>query len=569
LKHWWEQWPGRLEHELEALTAAGIPFTIDEGARTNGAIKIDLHPIIDGEQLNLQAIFPDLYPYFQVEVLAPDLALDHHQNPFARNLCLIGRSSSNWRTTDTLADLIRVQLPVALKAGRADTPEISGAIEEHQGEPLSAYFDYPSEAVLMVDSSWSLPPESTHGELVIRLEDQAEPILRGVVVEVRASGGEILARADSALSNCYPHCIHGKWFRVKRLVPQIDPRKFLEGYVREHQNITNFVGAPVSGWKMSVTGLVFPEELAYREKGDGWIFVVRAQRQKRGNKIERFVHFVRAGRAGKFDLGSRIPELIALPKKRVAVIGLGCMGAPSALEFARSGVGEIRILDCDIVEPGTVVRWPLGIPAAGLSKASTLKTFIASQYPYTKVTSWHHRIGSAFKGNQSDLDVLRELLADIDLIYDATAEIGLQHLLSDIAAEKNQLYVCVSTTPGAWGGLVSRIVPRQTKGCWFCLQRHLRDSSIPSPPNNPTGGFQPRGCIDPTFTGASFDIGQIALAGVRLAVATLSQGTQAGYPDFDWDIGVIALRDTNGKAIAPHWKTFPLTQHPECTCGNS
>jgi molybdopterin/thiamine biosynthesis adenylyltransferase len=501
--------------------------------------------------------------------MAHDLNLAHHQNPFAKNLCLFGRSTSNWSTEDTLAESIKSQLPLVLKAARTEDSLVSGSIEEHQGEPISTYFNYHPEAILMVDSSWSIPSEFTQGELTIGLGEQPGLVLQGVVVEVRASNGQVLTPAHPNLSNLYQKRIRGKWFRVGRLAHETDPRKFLEAYLHEHKNITRHRGDTLGGWQVDVTGVVFAEELGYREKGDGWIFVIRASKQKSNGRIQQSIYFARAGRAGQIDLGSRIPELAPLRKKCIGVIGLGCIGAPSALEFARSGVGELRILDGDIVETGTIVRWPFGIPAAGLSKAGVIRKFVAANYPYTKVVALHHNIGNAFRSERSDLDVLHELLDGIDLIYDATAEIGLQHLLSNIAAEQNVPYVCVSATPGGWGGLISRIRPGMGNGCWSCLQRHLMDLSIPCPPNSPAGAIQPHGCADPTFTGAGFDIGQIALAGVRLAVASLSQGTQTGYPDFEWDIGVIALRDTDGKAIAPHWKTFTLTRHPECTCGNS
>ena len=74
----------------------------------------------------------------------------------------------------------------------------------------------------------------------------------------------------------------------------------------------------------------------------------KKKHRKDNNKADLF--FVRAGRAGREDLTSRIPELSQLHKKTVTVIGLGCLGAPSVLELARCGVGEIRIIDFDIVE---------------------------------------------------------------------------------------------------------------------------------------------------------------------------------------------------------------------------
>ena len=159
------------------------------------------------------------------------------------------------------------------------------------------------------------------------------------------------------------------------------------------------------------------------------------------------------------------------------------------------------------------------------------------------------------------------MLEGVDLVYDATAEVGIQHLLADLAIERSIPYLCISTTPGAWGGLVARIRPQHTEGCWICLQNALTDGTIPSPPFDPAGGVQPKGCADPTFTGAGFDVGQVALAGVRLAVATLSAGTNGGYPDVGWDVVVVSLRDPDRRMIAPQWETFSLARHPSCSCG--
>ena len=56
--------------------------------------------------------------------------------------------------------------------------------------------------------------------------------------------------------------------------------------------------------------------------------------------------------------------------------------------------------------------------------------------------------------------------------------------------------------------------------------------------------------------------------GLRVGQATLSRDIHGGYPDFTWDVGVIAFRDAGGRAIAPHWNTFSLSRHPQCSCGN-
>lgn len=278
--------------------------------------------------------------------------------------------------------------------------------------------------------------------------------------------------------------------------------------------------------------------------------------------------FVRAARAGRGDLTARIPELSILHKKTVTAIGLGCLGAPSVLEFARCGVGEIRIIDFDIVDAGTVVRWPLGLTSVGRKKTDAISDFIKSNYPFTKILAFQHRIGEVrLDENQtSGLEILENSLNGSDMVYDASAERGVQHLMSDLAAELKIPYIGISTTFGAWGGMFIRIRPQVTEGCWVCFMNRLKDNSFPTPLSDPAGEVQPAGCAAPTFTGSGFDTGIIALSGVRLAISTLTSNIDKGYPAFEWDYAVVNLRDEQGKAMAPSWNTFSLKKHPSCPC---
>src|SRR5204863_229389 len=73
--------------------------------------------------------------------------------------------------------------------------------------------------------------------------------------------------------------------------------------------------------------------------------------------------------------------------------------------------------------------------------------------------------------------VLDEVLDGADLVVDATAEWGVHHALADLARERGLPYLCAFATPGYWGGLVARIRPGRTAGCWICLQRALEDGT--------------------------------------------------------------------------------------------
>lgn len=272
---------------------------------------------------------------------------------------------------------------------------------------------------------------------------------------------------------------------------------------------------------------------------------------------------------GTFD---RIPELKPLRDRAIAIFGLGCLGAPSALEFARAGISELRILDNDIVDPGTTVRWPLGIPYAGKAKVQVIADFIQMNYPHTKVEGRHalkHRIGSIRPASEavqvpSEKKVIADLTDEISLIYDATAEIGVNHYLSDFAKSQGIPYICLSATMGGWGGVVCRI-PANTNRCWSCFKHAEMSGDIPTyPSHDETGSVQPAGCADPTFTGAGFDMSTVALTAVRVATSLLCHGDEGGYPDYPWDITTIELRDAAGELMVPKFAGYKLKDLPKC-----
>jgi len=278
--------------------------------------------------------------------------------------------------------------------------------------------------------------------------------------------------------------------------------------------------------------------------------------------------FIRAGRASRRDLFLRMPELSALSDKVVAVFGLGCIGGPSAFELVRAGVGELRVLDHDIVDPGTIGRWPIGLSAAGVKKVDVVREVAGRDYPYVKVIPVNHRLGATRLNGPSDQEQLAKMTDGAQLIYDATTEWGVQHFLSEYARDREIPYIAVDGTQGGWGGRICRITPGQTEGCWLCFQAALTAATITPPAVGPDEDVQPEGCGDPTFKAAGFDMAQIALAGVRVAVATLCRGIGGGYPPYPWDVTIMSFRDRGGELIAPRFDGYSLDKHNDCPrCG--
>jgi molybdopterin/thiamine biosynthesis adenylyltransferase len=547
LKPWWERQPERLADELRRLDEACIPYRVDPGEREQGRIKLDVEVRIDERTHRFQVFFPAMYPYTRFEVLAPDLDMPRHQNPFQKNLCLIGRATANWNVDDTLADFLLRRVPLTIAVGSSSDTEFQRREEEPQGEPFSDHYVYGAGSSLLIDSAWQIDPTIRKGKLKLAVESNAHPI-RGVVLEVLGPADVVLARAPAALADRYPHTVWGRWVRRGEPIREIDPNAFLNVMAQDDGSLRQkrtSIRRPVPP---DIIGVVFPEEVQQGVAADGWVFVGRAQNG---------IALVRAARAGPDDVQVRAPELSAMRHKRVAVAGLGSLGAPSAVELARCGVGKLVLADHDFVEAGTISRWPLGLTAVGKLKVDALRDFIRANYPYTAVATSAEAIGGALNPPNADLRTLDDLLSS-DLILDATAEVGIQHLLSELARERGTPYVCVSATAGAWGGLITRIRPHATQGCWVCLQHAINKMVIPVPVEKPNGFVQPPGCASPTFTGAGFDTGLIAQLAVQMAAMTLCDDST------DWDVAVINLRNAAGDRIPLQMRTFPLDRQPEC-----
>jgi molybdopterin/thiamine biosynthesis adenylyltransferase len=544
LRPWWERYPDRYERELEDLDEAGFEYQINEAEKKAGRLVLAVDAVVDGQTYVLEARFPDTYPKSRFEVVARELNLQRHQHPFDKNLCLIGGATLNWSTGFTLAQLLQEQLPQVLKIGAAADPSQYKGEEEPQGEPFSMYYTGLTDSALLVDSSWTIPDDAVLGDLEILVEKGGDPF-RGSVARVLAKG-QAVAQAADQIKELYvgKECILGHWIRVPEPIQSNDANDFLTLIFTKHQK-----------WKHTkrptIFGVIYKEEAAQGTYQDGWIFVLRTNSGKTA--------LLKAAYGGREDLQARVPELMPLKEKRIAVVGLGSLGAPAAIEFARAGVGSLVLADFDAVEAGSTVRWPLGIAVAGKNKTTALRDFIKVNYPYTEISTFQAAVGRvAISDDYRDRDNLEDLVA-ADLVFDATAEIGVQNILSEVAVEAGKPYVCVTATAGLWGGIVARIVPGQT-GCWYCLQRKIDSKEfIPAPMSNESG-VQGTGCGSPTFTGSGFDASFIALSAVRLAVGMLASEQDKGYPNMPWDVAVIGLRDEKGMPIAPTFTTYP---HPK------
>jgi sulfur-carrier protein adenylyltransferase/sulfurtransferase len=109
-----------------------------------------------------------------------------------------------------------------------------------------------------------------------------------------------------------------------------------------------------------------------------------------------------------------LPQLRARRSNRVLLLGAGSLGSPIAHLLVRAGVGDLTIIDKELMEPENAARHMLGLPHLDLAKAPQLAQELERLVP-----------GVAVMGIQAEAcDWLSRHVTpgDFDLVIDCTAE---------------------------------------------------------------------------------------------------------------------------------------------------
>ncbi|WP_127020459.1 ThiF family adenylyltransferase [Flagellimonas beolgyonensis] len=610
---WFENYPEKLENEIKILKANGIDVQRNEELFKEKIVQLKCRIPVQNtfgleleEDLELQINFPDNYPFFRPEVVATNIRLPRHQNYLDGNLCLIHRPSQFWDIPENIFEYLSERLPLVFEKGNIVDDEKIKADPNEQAEPLSEYFYTPTNIAILSDRPTlfdvGLPQNDDNLEILdhgfLKIGFQGE-LGKTQIFESRKIGelskyfptpsvnGDIakcfvLDWLDQESKSLMPNPsfdinklrgVHNifttKWYRINN-IKLLEDRNLLSSLMEELsvRNIQKPVKRTINFYDLkglNFVAILFPEETAIGQKGWGWMFLVNGEvkhinGQRPNEKLNSNLNLPIIS-LQKEDYMQRIPNSKTLHGKTISIIGLGTIGAPSVIEFAKNGVSKLKLMDFDIVDVSSSSRWPLGIEYSGSSKTLALKQFIDANYPFVDVEIVNHKIGSTsqlFFNNEDEK--IKWLLDDCSLLYDASAEEGVNNLISRLCKNRSIPYMSIEARRGAWGGIVMRVVPSETKGCWMCLQYHLNDGTIKPPNEDKNGGIQPQGCGDVTFTGSSFDLQNISLAGVRMAVDVLKVGKQTG----SWDVGILNMVDDKGIEIPPSWEVHKLVKHPDC-----
>jgi tRNA A37 threonylcarbamoyladenosine dehydratase len=125
----------------------------------------------------------------------------------------------------------------------------------------------------------------------------------------------------------------------------------------------------------------------------------------------------------------------------VAVLGIGGVGSWTAEALARSGVGELTLIDMDHIAESNINRQIHALTSTlGMAKIEAMRERIALINPYCKV----HCVDAFVEpGNWPQI-----LPADVNAVVDACDQVQTKAAMADWARRNKALFVCV----GAAGG---------------------------------------------------------------------------------------------------------------------
>lgn len=571
----WElRFPGRRQFELDELTENHVDFLILKSDPLTLKVSWKLS---SGDDVELKIEYPDSYPFTRPHAwLLSDLKQtpERHVEPIGKNICLLGRESRQWAPDLTLHRLLNSQLERAL-AGDPD--------EDPQAEPAEVWWNSSIVApgsYCLVDSEWSLGAEN-RGTLTVKFctskiaipdsPGHFAPIFKGFVSEVRDENSNVLARWDSALP--VELRAPGKswdipWSRsdkpllpTKKLNQKFQEIGSLDRGLIEQNDAHQFL----TGISVKMFAAVYPMEVQFGKIGDGWLFGMLYGSKRsfdRGTKkADRSANIlvVPTLRAGKTDLGVRVPMVKTLQNKAIAVVGIGAIGSKVSIELARNQCAELMLIDHDEVDPGNTVRWELGTSAWSKRKAESITTHIQTEYPLCRCNAIDAQIGEAAKESDSSrTGAVLDAIKRCDIVIDASASFGVQSYLHRLCTELSKPMISVYGSTNLQGGAVVLFAPNNA--CPNCLEYHWHEKSLPSPMGMGDESVlaQPVGCADRTFTGSSVDLGELSLQAIRACVKALDTGLDKSV------FQILTFEEDQFGCRLPKWDSYELVPHSQC-----
>lgn len=231
----------------------------------------------------------------------------------------------------------------------------------------------------------------------------------------------------------------------------------------------------------------------------------------------------------KFDVAGQL----ALKNAHVLVIGMGGLGSPAALYLAAAGVGQLTIIDHDIVESSNLQRQVIhGEASLGQLKVESARQRLQDINPFVSVNS----IAQKIEG-----EALLALIQDVDLVLDCTDNFSTRFQVNRYCVQSKT--PLVSAAAIRMEGQISVYDSRQqTSPCYQCLY--------------PEGDEQALSCSE---SGVMSPL--VGIIGSMQAMEAIKLLSGLGEPL----VGKLLMLD----AMTMQWRSLKLKKDPLCACCSS
>lgn len=149
-----------------------------------------------------------------------------------------------------------------------------------------------------------------------------------------------------------------------------------------------------------------------------------------------------------------------LLSSRVLVVGCGALGTAHAEALARAGVGRLRLVDRDFIEPSNLQRQTMFTEQDALER---LPKAVASARHLKEINS-----GIEVEAEVSDVNAtnIERLLQDCDLVLDGTDNFSTRYLINDACIKHNVSWIYGAAVSSY--GVTMTVRPRRTP-CLRCV----------------------------------------------------------------------------------------------------
>ncbi len=221
-----------------------------------------------------------------------------------------------------------------------------------------------------------------------------------------------------------------------------------------------------------------------------------------------------------------------LRASKVLLVGAGGLGAPAALYLAAAGIGEIGLVDFDLVEASNLQRQVLyGTADVGQPKLAAARRRLEDLNPDVAITPFEHRLTS---------DNALEILEPYDVVIDGTDNFPTRYLVNDasVILGKPNVYGSIYRFEGQ-----ASVFDAKRGPCYRCL--------YPEPP--------PPGLVPSCAEGGVLGV-LPGIIGTIQAIEAVKLIVGAGEPL----IGRLLLFD----ALTMRFRELRLRKSPDCVvCG--